>query len=147
MTTSARAEKDSCQLNRRRGSYRTSQGRRFSRAKIFKEGIGQTLILLSLDKLRLAKFYAQGLVSVLAQGLVSFMFSWSEVELALVSDPRCVFFSGPFQPFGSSFRARACFFHWLWLQGQSVFLWPWFQGQGGFLWMALLPYNFHLFLY
>lgn len=54
----------------------------------------------------MAKFYAQGLVSVLAQGLVSFMFSWSEVELALVSDPRCVFSSGPFLAFGLQFQGQ-----------------------------------------
>lgn len=42
---------------------------------------------------------------------------------------------------GSGFRAKVCFFYWLWFQGQSGFLslTHFIQGKGGFLWLACLP--------
>lgn len=106
-----------------------------------KEHSDQILIPLSLDKLRLARFCAQG--------LVSFVFSWSGADLALVSEPKCVSFlaffsllplvSGPGYVsfigscsrvkvcfFGSGFRAKVGFVHWLWVQGQGGFLWQFF---------------------
>lgn len=59
-----------------------------------------------------------------AQGMVGFMFTWSVVELALVSWPNCVSFTSPFVlVFGSSFRVRAYFFHCFWFHGQNVLLW------------------------
>lgn len=53
-------------------------------------------IPLSIDKLRLARCFVQGLVVIPAHALVGFVLSWSEPHLALVLGPKCVSFPGFF---------------------------------------------------
>lgn len=79
-------------------------------------------------------FSAQGLIGFLAQGLEGFMLSWSGTDLALISGPMWVSFTGLFWSFGSNFKATSGFLSLLCFQDQSVFLWLCFQAQSIIIW-------------
>ena len=103
--------------------YRTSQGQSFPREKILRVGIGQMSIshleqcrdwldfMLSswqISSLGISRFCAQ-----LVKGRVCFFGSCFRDKVCSST--------GPIKLFEFGFRVR-CFFHWPWIQEQSVFL-------------------------
>lgn len=64
MGASVWVEEDSCQLYSQIDFYKASKGQKLSR-EIFRQGIAMISSLLSLNKLKMARFHVQGLVGFL----------------------------------------------------------------------------------